>query len=167
MKLNTDIGRLTKGKKETYPTKKRMNLYFKVDRTTAPATAALYISFVVVVLVAFSMFLLNEKDLETTWGITPLAPRHENADYAKSLAGRCAQIARAHGLTLREEEVLALLNYMLDHNRHHADELHDICHALEDEGKAEAAAALAEALHSDTIKNFIAEKFDGAVIAVD
>ena len=44
------------------------------------------------------------------------------------------------------EEVLALLNYMLDHNRHHADELHDICHALEDEGKAEAAAVLAEAL---------------------
>ena len=39
MKLNTDIGRLVKGKKETYPTKKRMNLYFKVDRTTAPATA--------------------------------------------------------------------------------------------------------------------------------
>ena len=37
---------------------------------------------------------------------------------------------------------------MLDHNRHHADELHDICHALEDEGKAEAAAALAEALHA-------------------
>ena len=30
----------------------------------------------------------------------------------------------------------------------HADELHDICHALEDEGKAEAAAALAEALHA-------------------
>ena len=24
------------------------------------------------------------------------------------------------------EEVLALLNYMLDHNRHHADELHDL-----------------------------------------
>ena len=46
------------------------------------------------------------------------------------------------------EEVLALLNYMLDHNRHHADELHDICHALEDEGKAEAAAALTEALHA-------------------
>ena len=50
------------------------------------------------------------------------------------------------------EEVLALLNYMLDHNRHHADELHDICHALEDEGKAEAAAALAEALKVDDKK---------------
>ena len=50
------------------------------------------------------------------------------------------------------EEVLALLNYMLDHNRHHADELHDICHALEDEGKTEAAAALAEALKVDDKK---------------
>ena len=50
------------------------------------------------------------------------------------------------------EEVLALLNYMLDHNRHHADELHDICHALEDEGKAEAAAALAEALHRSALR---------------
>ena len=45
------------------------------------------------------------------------------------------------------EEVLALLNYMLDHNRHHADELHDICHALEDEGKTGAAPARAGALH--------------------
>ena len=64
MKLNTDIGRLTKGKKETYPTKKRMNLYFKVDRTTAPATAALYISFVVVVLVALSKVMILDPWLE-------------------------------------------------------------------------------------------------------
>ena len=45
------------------------------------------------------------------------------------------------------EEVLALLNYMLDHNRHHADELHDICHALEDEGKEEPEA-VRSAVHS-------------------
>lgn len=64
---------------------------------------------VVIVLVAFSMFLLNETDLETTWGITPLKTRHETATYRESLAGRCAQIARTHGLTLREEEILALL----------------------------------------------------------
>ena len=64
MKLNTDIGRLTKGKKETYPTKKRMKLYFKVDRTTAPATAALYISFVVVVLVALSKVMILDPWLE-------------------------------------------------------------------------------------------------------
>ncbi|MBU5432764.1 hypothetical protein [Intestinimonas sp. MSJ-38] len=64
MKLNTDIGRLVKGKKETYPTKKRMNLYFKVDRTTAPATAILYISFVVVVLVALSKVMILDPWLE-------------------------------------------------------------------------------------------------------
>ena len=41
---------------------------------------------------------------------------------------------------------LALLTYMLDHNRHHADELHDLAHELEHEGKAEAASLLHEAL---------------------
>ncbi len=45
------------------------------------------------------------------------------------------------------EETMALLTYMLDHNRHHAEELHDICHTLEHEGKADAAAKLADALH--------------------
>ena len=64
MKLNTDIGRLVKGKKETYPTKKRMNLYFRVDRPPAPATAALYISFVVVVLVALSKVMILDPWLE-------------------------------------------------------------------------------------------------------
>lgn len=64
MKLNTDIGRLVKGKKEIYPTKKRMNLYFKVDRTTAPATATLYISFVMVVLVALSKVMILDPWLE-------------------------------------------------------------------------------------------------------
>jgi len=41
---------------------------------------------------------------------------------------------------------LALLTYMLDHNRHHAEELHDLAHELEHEGKAAAAALLHEAL---------------------
>ena len=57
--------------------------------------------------------------------------------------------AHPHGeaAAMSSEETLALLGYMLDHNRHHADELHDICHALESGGKAEAAAKLSEALH--------------------
>jgi len=40
-------------------------------------------------------------------------------------------------------EALAILTYMLDHNRHHADELHDIAHSAE---PAEAAALLHEAV---------------------
>lgn len=46
-----------------------------------------------------------------------------------------------------EEETLALLTYMLDHNRHHSEDLHEIYHALEDAGKKEAAEALHEAMH--------------------
>ena len=29
------------------------------------------------------------------------------------------------------EETLALLTYLLDHNRHHAEELHDLAHGLD------------------------------------
>ena len=52
--------------------------------------------------------------------------------------------AHPHGdqKAMSPEETLALLNYMLDHNRHHADELHDICHSLEANGKSEAAEKL-------------------------
>lgn len=44
-------------------------------------------------------------------------------------------------------KTLALLTYMLDHNRHHAEELHDLAHALEHQEKFEAAALIVEALN--------------------
>lgn len=37
-----------------------------------------------------------------------------------------------HGHTSPEES-LALLNYMLGHNRHHAEELHELAHGLDGE----------------------------------
>ena len=43
-------------------------------------------------------------------------------------------------------ESLALLTYMLDHNRHHAEELHELAHDLSDAGRDDAAALLHEAL---------------------
>lgn len=36
-----------------------------------------------------------------------------------------------HGGASTEEEKLALLNYMLGHNRAHTEELHDLAHGLE------------------------------------
>ena len=41
-----------------------------------------------------------------------------------------------------EEERLALLKYMLDHNTHHAEELHDLAHGL----TGEAAELLHQAV---------------------
>ena len=36
--------------------------------------------------------------------------------------------AHSHTAASSPEEALALLKYMLDHNRHHAEELHDLAH---------------------------------------
>ena len=45
------------------------------------------------------------------------------------------------------DENLALLNYMLEHNRHHGEDLHELYHSLEGTGKAGEAKLVAEALH--------------------
>lgn len=60
MKLNTDIRLLIKGKREEYPTKRTMNLYYKEDRTTATATAMLYILFALTVLLALGKILVYD-----------------------------------------------------------------------------------------------------------
>ena len=44
------------------------------------------------------------------------------------------------------DQAAALMSYMLDHNRHHAEELHELCHKLEASGKNEAALLIDEAV---------------------
>lgn len=44
-------------------------------------------------------------------------------------------------------EDVALLNYMIEHNRHHGEDLHELFHALDGAGKKEAAALVGEAMH--------------------
>lgn len=48
--------------------------------------------------------------------------------------------------SMSREEVLALLTYMLDHNRHHTEELHTLFHALDDAGCYDAADELETAM---------------------
>lgn len=48
---------------------------------------------------------------------------------------------------LTAEQTIALMTYMLDHNRSHAEELHNIAHALEKQGKHDAAALVGDAVH--------------------
>ena len=47
-------------RKETYPTKTTMNLYYKPDRTTKPSTIALYALFAAVVLLALAKYLVYD-----------------------------------------------------------------------------------------------------------
>ena len=39
----------------------------------------------------------------------------------------------SHPVASSHEEAVALLRYMLDHNQHHAIELHELAHCFEDE----------------------------------
>lgn len=47
-----------------------------------------------------------------------------------------------HACETNTEETVALLRYMLDHNRHHADELHDLAHNLDADAKELIHAAV-------------------------
>jgi hypothetical protein len=38
----------------------------------------------------------------------------------------------SHAVASSPEEALALLKYMLDHNRHHAEELHELAHSFDE-----------------------------------
>ena len=40
--------------------------------------------------------------------------------------------SHSHAAASSPEEALALLKYMLDHNRHHAEEHHDLAHCFDD-----------------------------------
>lgn len=71
----------------------------------------------VLAIVAACLFLLSENPFSATWGIKAFRTPEGNAaaepvvvrDYLQDRMYRCALIARQHGLTHREEEVLALL----------------------------------------------------------
>ena len=58
------------------------------------------------------------------------------------------------------EETVALLRYMLSHNRHHADELHDLAHDLDGEARELVHAAVIDIESSN-------DKLDRALKIID
>lgn len=69
------------GKKlKSAPTKRSMNLYFKPDRTTKPATVALYVLFVVVVLLGLSKVLVYDLWVKVDGARTALAAVESRLD---------------------------------------------------------------------------------------
>ncbi len=56
--------------------------------------------------------------------------------------------------SISKEEVIALLSYMIDHNKHHEDELHSLSHNM----NAEASQLVHDALeHFSTGNNLLKE----------
>ena len=60
-------------RKAEYPAKRSMNLYYKPDRTTKPATIALYVLFVLVCLLGLGKFLVYDLWAETAQAQQSLA----------------------------------------------------------------------------------------------
>ena len=56
------------------------------------------------------------------------------------------------------EQAVRVLDYMLDHNIHHAEEVHEICHKLELSGEKEAADFLDKAVDAFRDGNELMEK---------
>lgn len=57
---------ITGKKKDVYPSKKTINLYYKEDKTTRPSTIALYVLFIAVVLLAVSKVVVFDRLDELT-----------------------------------------------------------------------------------------------------
>lgn len=86
MEIRPRLARKGGRKKEVYPTKRTMNLYFKQDRTTAPATAALYILFALVVLLGLSKVLIYDPWTELNqMEAQALALEEQQAEYQLQL----------------------------------------------------------------------------------
>ena len=77
MNWNRDMGTLARKKRRAFPSKTSMNLYFKEDKTTRPATAMLYILFALVMLAAAGKFLVLDR-LQATDRLEAEAVRLEN-----------------------------------------------------------------------------------------
>ncbi len=76
-----------------------------------PADTAALGAVAIVLVVTCAMMFLSDRDFTSTWGINPLPAKRSSAldEFYTSLQGKCSLIAHEHGLTQREEEVLALL----------------------------------------------------------
>ena len=57
-----------------------------------------------------------------------------------------------------KEQAVRILSYMLEHNRSHAEELHEICHKLEASGEEEAAEYLDKAVDAFREGNDLMDK---------
>ena len=63
-----------------YPAKRSMNLFYKPDRTTKPATVALYVLFALVCLLGLGKFLVYDVWVETTQAQQALAAAERQRD---------------------------------------------------------------------------------------
>lgn len=109
MKLDLNAP-ITGKKKDVYPSKRTINLYYKEDKTTRPSTIALYVLFIAVVLLAVSKVVVFDRldELAKVEKQTKELQAHydEQMEKLKELKEISSQYSRYSFSYLREDEIL-------------------------------------------------------------
>jgi len=101
---------ITGKKKDVYPSKKTINLYYKEDKTTRPSTIALYVLFIAVVLLAVSKVVVFDRIDELAKVQAKLEAQQTHYDEQitalKEFKEISSQYSRYSFSYLREDELL-------------------------------------------------------------
>lgn len=115
--LNKEIT-ISRSKKDTYPTKKTINLYFKEDKTTRPSTIALYVIFFVLVGVLTAKILVVDLTAELNRAEKQLEAKYayieEQLELLDDYADISSKYSRYSSSYLREDEMLVDRMEVLD-----------------------------------------------------
>lgn len=107
--LNQEIS-FTGNKKDTYPTKKTINLYFKEDTTTRPSTIALYVIFFIAVGALAAKLLIFDLTAELNRAESQLASKEayleEQLEALQEYNEISSQYSRYSSSYLRTDEMI-------------------------------------------------------------
>ena len=99
-------------RKADYPSKRSMNLYYKPDRTTKPATAALYILFALTCLLGLGKVLVYDLWAETRNAERALAVEQTRLEGVTAELADYSQVRERYSLYSATEEEQALIDRM-------------------------------------------------------
>lgn len=99
-------------RKASYPAKRSMNLFYKPDRTTKPATIALYVLFALVCLLGLGKFLVYDIWAETTQAQRTLAAAEQQLQDVQLELTDYDQVWERYSRYSATEEERALIDRM-------------------------------------------------------
>ena len=97
-------------KKSAYPTKTSMNLFYKPDRTTRPATIALYVLFVLTCLLGLSKLLVYDLWMENRQAQQSLAAVRDQLDGVMVQLADYSEVRERYSRYSATEEERALVD---------------------------------------------------------
>lgn len=99
-------------RKSAYPTKTAMNLFYKPDRTTKPATVALYVLFVLVCLLGLSKLLVYDLWMENQEAQRALSAVQDQLNGAMVQLADYSEVRERYSRYSATEEERALVDRM-------------------------------------------------------